>query len=222
VQQGLRDAFPSASRSLGIGYTSTEAGAVVANIAGPEFAAHPTSAGRVTTTVAVELRDELGMPVTGGQPGEVHVRSPYVMLGYWNDPAASAAVLTGGGWLAMGDVARMEDGLLYIDSRARDMILVSAENVSPTEVEFCLEAHPGVLEAAVLAVDDALTGDAVCAVVVTVPGVSITTGELTAWCRGRLAQYKVPTRWRLVSDRLPRTATGKLVKHQLLDRIEPG
>ena len=220
VQQGLRDAFPSAAQSLGMGYTSTEAGAVVANISGPEFAAHPTSTGRVTTTTAVELRDELGEPVAGGQLGEVHVRSPYVMLGYWNDPAASAAVLPGGGWLAMGDMARIEDGLLYIDSRARDMILVSAENVSPTEVEYCLEAHPGVLEAAVLAVDDALTGDAVCAVVVTAPGSPVTTEELTAWCRGRLAHYKVPTRWRLVGDRLPRTATGKVVKHQLLERIE--
>ena len=113
----------------------------------------------------MELRGPDGLPVAEGELGEVHVRSPYLMLGYWDDPAASEAVLKPGGWLAMGDVGRLEDGLLYLDARARDMIFVSAENVAPTEVEYRLEAHPEVLEAAVFAVDDPTTGDAVCAVV---------------------------------------------------------
>jgi acyl-CoA synthetase (AMP-forming)/AMP-acid ligase II len=198
-----------------MGYTSTEAVAVVASIAGDEFLAHPTSTGRVVATVTVELRDEQGAPVPEGELGEVHVRSPYVMLGYWNDPDASAAVLKPDGWLAMGDLGRMVDDLLYIDSRARDLILVSAENVAPTEVEYCLEAHPQVLEAAVFAVDDAVTGDAVCAVVVTEPESTLTPDDLSAWCRASLAHYKVPTRWHLVHERLPRTASGKLVKDQI-------
>jgi acyl-CoA synthetase (AMP-forming)/AMP-acid ligase II len=223
VQSSLRRTFPSAAATMGMGYTSTEGGAVVASIGGPEFLAHPTSTGRITVTTQVELRDPDGKPVAEGEAGEVHVRSPYVMSGYWNDPAASRAVLKDGGWLAMGDVARFEDGLLYIDSRARDMILVSAENVSPTEVEYCLEAHDAVAEAAVFAVDDELTGDAVCAVVSVHGAVGdVTEEQLAAWCRQSLAHYKVPTRWYVVGTPLPRTASGKLVKHQLRAAVERG
>jgi acyl-CoA synthetase (AMP-forming)/AMP-acid ligase II len=222
VQQSLRRAFPTAARSLGLGYGSTEAGAVVANIADPEFLAHPTSTGRPTITTQVELRDQAGHQVPDGADGEVHARSPYVMLGYWGDPAASSAVLKDGGWLAMGDTARMRDGLLYIDSRARDMILVSAENVSPNEVEYCLEAHPEVIEAAVFAVDDAVTGDAVCAVLTAAPGAVITTHDLVTWCRNQLARYKVPTHWYLLDEPLPRTASGKLLKHVLRTQVEEG
>jgi long-chain acyl-CoA synthetase len=105
VQQGLRDAFPTVSQSVGMAYTSTEGGSIVANISGADLVAYPTSTGRVAATVEVE-----------GELGEVHVRSPYLMLGYWNDADASAAVLKPGGWLAMGDMARMVAGLLYIDS----------------------------------------------------------------------------------------------------------
>jgi acyl-CoA synthetase (AMP-forming)/AMP-acid ligase II len=219
VQAALREAFPSARRSIGMGYTSTEGGAVVASIGGEELVKHPTSTGRITLTVEVELRDAEGKRVPDGQPGEVHVRSPYLMLGYWNDPEASAKVLLPGGWLAMGDVARFENGLLYIDARARDMILVNAENVSPTEVEYRLEAHPQVIEAAVLAVDDPLTGDAVCAVVVVAPGSAPSSEELDAWCRQSLAHYKVPTRWIVTNEALPRTPSGKVVKREVRERI---
>ena len=117
VQQNLREAFPSTSGSLGMGYTSTEAAAVVANIGGPDFQSRPTSTGRVTPTTEIELRDEQGRPVGDGELGEVHVRSPYLMLGYWRDAEATATALKPGGWLAMGDMARLVDGWLYIDAR---------------------------------------------------------------------------------------------------------
>jgi long-chain acyl-CoA synthetase len=211
VQRRLREAFPSA-RSLGMGYTSTEGGAVIARISGPEYAANPTATGRITPTTQLELRDGRGRPVPEGEHGEVHVRSPYIMLGYWKDPAASAAVLREDGWLAMGDIGRIEGGLLYLNARARDLILVSAENVSPTEVEYVLEDSPDVSEAAVFAVDDDVTGDAVCAVVVPSPGASPTAEQLARWCRRRLAHYKVPTRWHFASAPLPRTASGKVIK----------
>jgi long-chain acyl-CoA synthetase len=216
VQDALRAAFPSTNRmGMGMGYTSTEAGAVIASIGGAEFLAHPTSTGRINLTTEVELRDAHGTRVPDGEYGEVHVRSPYLMLGYWADPEASAAVLQPGGWLAMGDVARFDDGLLHIDSRARDMILVSAENVSPTEVEYCLEAHPAIVEAAVFAVDDPVTGDAVCAVVNVGDAAAPSAEELAAWCREGLAHYKVPTHWHVTHELLPRTASGKLLKHVL-------
>jgi acyl-CoA synthetase (AMP-forming)/AMP-acid ligase II len=219
VQDALRRTFPS-MLALGMGYTSTEAGATVAVIGGPEFAANPTSTGRISMTVEVELRGEDDTRVPEGEHGEVHVRSPYLMLGYWNDPQSSNAVLKDGGWLAMGDIARLEDGLLYINARARDMILVNAENVSPTEVEYVLEEHPAVAEAAVFAVDDDVTGDAVCAVLSLVPGATVTPGDLADRCRAKLARYKVPTRWFLRTDPLPRTPSGKLIKAQLRSWVE--
>lgn len=220
VQTALRAAFPTAAHAVGMGYTSTEAGAVIASIGGPELARHPTSTGRVTLTTEVELRDADGRPVPPGSEGEVHVRSPYLMLGYWNDATATAKVLKPGGWLATGDIARFQDDLLFIDSRARDMILVSAENVSPTEVEYCLEAHPRVREAAVVAVDDAVTGDAVAAVVVVDGADSVAVDELEAHCRAELAHYKVPTVWLVVSDALPRTPSGKVIKPEVRAWIE--
>jgi acyl-CoA synthetase (AMP-forming)/AMP-acid ligase II len=218
VQRRLRASFPSA-RALGMGYTSTEGGAVIARIGGPEYAANPTATGRVTPTTQLEIRDEHGKPVPDGEYGEVHVRSPYLMLGYWNDPEASAAVLKSRGWLAMGDIGRVEGGLLYLNSRARDLILVSAENVSPTEVEYILEESPDVSEAAVFAVDDEVTGDAVCAVIIPAPGRGPTTELLTQWCRPRLAHYKVPTRWYFSAQPLPRTASGKVIKRLVRDWV---
>ena len=218
VQRRLRAAFPSA-RALGMGYTSTEGGAVIARISGAEYAAKPTATGRSTSTTRLELRDELGRPVPDGQQGEVHVRSPYIMLGYWKDPEASAAVLKADGWLAMGDIGRIDGGLLYLDARARDLILVSAENVSPAEVEYVLEDSPDVSEAAVFAVDDDLTGDAVCAVIVPAPGTSPTAEQLAAWCRRQLAHYKVPTRWHFAKMPLPRTASGKVLKRAVRDWV---
>ena len=215
TQQALRDAFPSAKDAIGMGYTSTEAGAVVAGIGGPEYLLHPTATGRPTVTTTIELRDPSGRRVADGEPGEVHVRSPYLMLGYWNDSPATAAALPHDGWLAMGDIARFEADLLHIDSRARDMILVSAENVSPTEVEYRLEAHSAVQEAAVLAVDHPLTGDAVGACIVTAPQHPASFEELAAWCAAELAPYKVPTRWIKLERPLPRTASGKVLKHEI-------
>jgi len=219
VQRRLREAFPSA-RALGMGYTSTEGGAVIARISGPEYVANPTATGRVTPTTCLQIRDPLGRPVPDGEHGEVHVRSPYIMLGYWQDPEASAQVLKADGWLAMGDIGRLSGGLLYLDARARDLILVSAENVSPTEVEYVLEDSPDVSEAAVFAVDDDVTGDAVCAVVVPAPGARPTAPQLEQWCRLRLAHYKVPTQWHFTAEPLPRTASGKVVKRAVREWAE--
>ncbi|WP_072803811.1 class I adenylate-forming enzyme family protein [Rhodococcoides yunnanense] len=220
VQQRLRDAFPSAF-TLGMGYSSTEAGVVVATINGVEYVSRPLSTGRPNVTVDIEIRDPFdGRPMGEGEYGEVHVRSPYTMSGYWNDPLASAEVLKEDGWLAMGDIARVEGGYLYIDARARDLILVNAENVSPTEVEYVLDAHPAVSEVAVFAIDDVVTGDAVCAVVVVQEAGQTSQESLDQWCRDRLAHFKVPTRWYISVEPLPRTPTGKVKKNSLRSQIE--
>ena len=187
-----------------MGYGSSETVSVVTSIGGPEFDEHPTSAGRVQPTVSLDIRD-----------GEIHVRSAYLMLGYWNNEEATAETIKPGRWLATGDVGHVEDDLLYIDSRARDMILRSGENIYPVEIEHRLSAHPAVAEVAVVGVDHDVLGQEVKAVVVTAPGVTIDPVELAAWTREGLATYKVPSQWEVRRTPLPRNAAGKVLKQLL-------
>lgn len=211
----LRTTFPNAAPALSLAYTSSEAVAVITRISGRELVEHPTSAGRVNLTTEVEIRDAGGRPVPDGVDGEIHVRSPYVMRGYWRNDAATAAVLKSGRWLATGDIGCLRDGRLYINARARDMILVNAENVFPTEVEYRLDAHPLVRESAVVGIDDDVTGQAIGAFAVVEPGAVVTADELRAWCRDALAGYKVPTRWCISDEPLPRNPSGKVLKRDL-------
>ena len=214
-QEQLRNAFPHASTSMSMGYTSSEAVAVVTRNHGRELLDHPTSAGRVNATVALQIRDAENRPLPEGVDGEIHVRSPYLMLGYWRDEDATTAVLKPGRWLAMGDIGCMRDGMLYINSRARDMVLVNAENVFPTEIEYRLDAHVNVRESAVIGVDDAKTGQAICAFVVVDDGVQVELDDLRAWCLAAMAGYKVPTQWVIRTDALPRNPSGKVLKRDL-------
>lgn len=221
VQNKLRAAFPQCRLAMGMGYSSTEAGsATIAHAGGQDFLDHPTSTGTATVTTRIEIRDPGGRPLPDGEFGELHVRSPYIMLGYWRDALASAAALKPNGWLATGDIAKIDQGRIFINSRARDLILVNAENVSPVEVEYVLESHADIREAAVFAVDDALTGDAVMAVVAVEPGCTPDVEALQAWCSAKLARYKVPTRWHIIDGDLPRTASGKLVKDRIRELAE--
>ena len=162
-----------------------------------------------------DVRYPDGASVPDGEYGEVHVRSAYTMLRYFNDDGATRAALKPGRWLAMGDVGKFEEGRLYIDSRARDMILRAAENVYPIEIEHRLEAHPAVAEAAVVGVDHPELGQEVKAVVVLRDGAEVTPGELAEFAGVALAPYKVPSKWELRREPLPRNAAGKLVKREL-------
>jgi acyl-CoA synthetase (AMP-forming)/AMP-acid ligase II len=215
VQQLMRDAFPNARGALGIGYGSSESVSTAATIRGSDYDAHPTSTGRPVATVQIEIRDPEGKPVPEGVEGEIHLRSPYLMLGYWNKPEATAETIKPGRWLATGDIGRLENGLLYINSRARDMILKNAENIYPAEVENRLEQHPGVREAAVYGVEHPEWGQEVTAVVVPEPGTELDPTELARFCAEKLAGYKVPTQWELRNDPLPRNPSGKILKNVL-------
>jgi acyl-CoA synthetase (AMP-forming)/AMP-acid ligase II len=135
------------------------------------------------------------------------------MLGYWGKPEATESTLRPGRWLATGDIGRFEDGLLYINSRARDMILRNAENVYPVEIEYRLEQHPLVREATVFGVDHEEWGQEVKAVVVPEEGASVAPEELARWCGETLAAYKVPTAWEVRREPLPRNASGKVLKN---------
>jgi acyl-CoA synthetase (AMP-forming)/AMP-acid ligase II len=225
LQQRMREAFPSAATSVGMGYGSSESVAVATMIGGSDLLDHPLSCGTVTATFEIEIRDENGRPVPDGTDGGVHVRSAYTMLGYWGDPETTAATLSEDGWLFMGDVGHMDGGFLTLNSRARDMILRAAENIAPAEIELRLAAHPDVSEAAVVGVDHPELGQEVKAFVVPQSGATLTEAELGEWVAATLAPFKVPTLWDISSDELPRNAAGKVVKTALtgeraLDQFE--
>ena len=122
--------------------------------------------------------------------------------------------------LATGDVGRFEGGRLYINSRARDMILRAGENVYPVEIENRLDGHPDVAEVAVVGADHPELGQEVKAIVVPRPGATLDTDALAAWCREALSAYKVPSQWEVRADPLPRNAVGKVLKNVLTGEAE--
>jgi long-chain acyl-CoA synthetase len=149
-----------------------------------------------------------------GETGELCIRGPQVMKGYWNRPDETAIALRDG-WLYTGDVARMdEDGFFYIVQRKKDMIIVSGFNVYPNEVEDVLFTHPAVLEAAVIGVPDSYRGEAVKAFITLKPGASATAEEVIEFCRAGLAKYKVPTIIEFMPS-LPKSAVGKVLRREL-------
>ena len=161
----------------------------------------------------VRLVDDNGADVPVGQPGELLARGPQVMKGYWQRPEDTAQVLKDG-WLLTGDVALMDEhGTFRIVDRKKDMILVSGFNVYPNEIEDVLSRHPKVLEAAVVGMPDAKTGEAVHAHVVK-RDQSLTSEELLAHCRTLLTGYKLPARV-VFRDELPKTAVGKILRREL-------
>jgi len=163
----------------------------------------------------VVVRDEYGEPAAPGVPGDVCVRGPNVMAGYYNRPDATAEALRDG-WLYTGDVGyRDEDGFFFLADRKKDMIIRSGENVYPREIEDVLLEHPSVQGAAVVGRPDEIRGEEVHAVVVLAPGAELP--GLEEHCRARLAGFKVPTTWDVVDD-LPKTSTGKIDKKPLRAR----
>jgi long-chain acyl-CoA synthetase len=152
-----------------------------------------------------------------GEPGELAVKGPQVMLGYWNNKAETENVLMTDGWLLTGDVARMDaDGYFYIVDRKKDMIDVSGLKVYPREVEELLFTHPGVKEAAVVGMQDDYRGEAVSAYVVLKPEArgTVTEEEMIQFCRANLSSYKAPRKVTFV-DELPKTLIGKVLRRRL-------
>jgi fatty-acyl-CoA synthase len=166
----------------------------------------------------IELRvvdcDDHDVNQDGRAMGEIVARSDGVMMGYWNQPAATAEVMRGG-WFHTGDMATVaEDGRILIVDRKKDIIVSGGENISSLEVEKALLAHPGVYEVAVIPTVDEKWGEVPLAVVVRKPDSSISEGELIEFCRSRIAHYKCPRSIEFLES-LPRTATGKVLKRDL-------
>lgn len=212
LQHQLRERLPVARTALVTSYGLTECSTAATFATPPELAAFPDTVGRPVIGATVQIRDETGEPAPDGTEGEIWVRGPYVMLGYWDDEAATAAAITPDRWLRTGDIGTVEDGRLRLSGRRSDLILRGGENVYPTEIEQCLDSHPAVRESAVVGVPDADLGQQVAALVVVEHATATTEAELRAFAAERLAYYKVPARWRLTTEPLPRNATGKVVR----------
>lgn len=204
-----------AKAAPGIGYGMTETNAYGPQNSGPDYLSHPTSAGRTTPIMSVEVRDPVGRPVPVGEAGEIWFNGPNLIRGYWNRPDATAEVLVDG-WLRSGDVGRLdEDGFVYVEDRIKDMVLRGGENVYCAEVEAAFHTHPAVHEVAVFGVPHERLGEEVAAVVMLRDGSAASEDELRAHVAEHLAAFKVPTRVRISDEPLPRNAAGKFLKRDL-------
>ena len=160
--------------------------------------------------------DENGNDVATGEIGELVVRGPQVMKGYWNKPAETASVLRDG-WLFTGDIGKMdENGFFYIVDRKKDVIIAGGYNIYPREIEEILYEHPAVAEAAVVGVTDSYRGQTVKAFIQLKPGQQVTAEEMDAWCRANLAAYKVPRAYEFRKS-LPKSAVGKILRRELTE-----
>jgi long-chain acyl-CoA synthetase len=196
------------------GYGLTEASPVVCF--NPLGANKPGSIGLPVRDTEVSLLNDLGEPALPGEAGELAVRGPQVMQGYWQRPEETARVLRNG-WLLTGDIAAFDDdGFLRIVDRKKDMVLVSGFNVFPNEVEDCLARFEGVDEVAVIGVPDPLSGEAVRAYVTPRSGVTLEVEQLRVHCKRYLAPYKVPRQFEVRSE-LPRSNVGKVLRRVLRD-----
>jgi acyl-CoA synthetase (AMP-forming)/AMP-acid ligase II len=176
------------------------------------------AAGWAGPGVSLRVVDEQDRELPRGRSGEIVVRGPQLMAGYWEDPEGTAEALRGG-WLHTGDIGYLgEDGLLFVVDRKKDVIVTGGENVSSREVEQVLESHPAIREVAVIGVPDPRWGENVCAVVVPRAGASLSPSEVASTVAERLAGFKKP-RHVVMAESLPKSATGKVAKDELRRRI---
>jgi long-chain acyl-CoA synthetase len=203
----------------GIGYGMTETNAYGPQNSGDDYVSHPTSTGRATPILEVKIVDEQGDEVPVGERGEICFKGPNVIRGYWNNPEATAETIVDG-WLRTGDIGRLdEEGFVYIEDRAKDMVLRAGENIYSAEVEAVLYEHPAVYEAAVYGIPNERLGEEVAATIYVRPGHDVSVEQLQDHVRQHLAGFKVPTRVDLVGAQLPRNASGKILKRSLRDEM---
>jgi long-chain acyl-CoA synthetase len=216
LQRRLMEALPRCGLVQSYGMTETSP---VVTMLTPEMhdpaLGKLTSAGRVIANVDLRIADAEDRPVARGVVGEIQVRGPTVMLGYWNRPDLTEAALRGG-WMHTGDGGYLDaDGYLFVVDRLKDMIVSGGENVYSAEVENAIHSHPAVAECAVFGIPDAVWGEAVHAVVVPKDGQALTPAEVIAHCRGLIAGYKCPKAAEISAAPLPRSGVGKILKSAL-------
>ncbi len=223
----IREAWPIGQPSNGYGLTETSS--VTSMNSGGDYVAKPESVGPPVPVcdVAVVPEDFGGEEPDATLPhgpevrGELWIKGPNVVRGYWNRPDETAKTFSRG-WLHSGDVARLdEDNFIYIVDRAKDMIIRGGENVYSVQVEAALFEHPAVADCAVVGVPDPILGEEVGAVIVLRPGAKVTSDELQLHVKARLAGFMVPTHIWFRSEPLPRNPQGKVLKRELRDTLVP-
>jgi long-chain acyl-CoA synthetase len=204
-------ALPNVSRGLGVSYGLTEVSGVLATATGPVVAGRPGAVGRLLPTVEVRIDDPDGDGV-----GELVVRTPGLMRGYWGAGGDRDGVVDADRWFRTGDLGRLEGDLLFVVGRSKDVVIRGGENVASSRVEERLLRHPAVGEVMVLGLPHPELGEEVAAAVVLRPGHDAGEEELARFAAGTLAYFEVPTAW-WFRDSLPANATGKPLKRQVLD-----
>ncbi len=206
------------SASIRQGYGLTESAALVSS--SPVGRVRAGSVGVPVPGCEVEIRDERGRALAAGEAGEICVRSPGLMLGYWNAPETTARAIRDG-WLYTGDVGRLdEDGYLYVVDRIKDLIIRGGFNVYPRDVEDALLEHPDISMAAVVGAASATHGEEVVAFVSLRAGAEVTPEQLVTWARERIGGYRYPRRIDVV-DAIPLTAVGKVDRKALRAKLTP-
>ena len=199
-----------------LGYGMTETNAYGPQNFGDDYITHPASTGRVPTIVMdVDIRDESSHSLPVGNSGEIWMKSPTLIRGYWNKPDATAATIVEG-WLRTGDLGHIsEEGFLFIEDRAKDMIIRAGENVYSAQVESAMYENPAVYEVAVFGLSHERLGEEVAAVVMVRDGMELTSDELRHFLSTRLAAFMIPTRVAFTREPLPRNPAGKFMKREM-------
>ena len=214
LQRRIRETFPNV-RSTSNAYGLTESSSVATILSGGSAVDKVDSVGRPMPVVDIAIADPTGTHLGPGQTGEVLIRGPIIMAGYWDNPEATANTIRDG-WLHTGDVGHLDDdGYLFITDRAKDMLIRGGENVYCVEIENRLVEHPEIADAAVVGVPHPELGEEVKAVLELTDGATITDDDVRSWVAETLAAFKVPTYVERRHEKLPRNASGKLLKNVL-------
>ena len=219
VQEAVADKWKEITGSPLIeayGLTETSPAATINPL---DLPAYNGTIGLPISSTEVTLRDDAGKDVALGQPGEICIRGPQVMAGYWNRPDETAKVMTADGFFVTGDIGVMDErGFVKIVDRKKDMILVSGFNVYPNEIEGVVAMHPGVLECAAVGVPDTKSGEAVKLFVVK-KDASLTADDVLRHCREHLTGYKMPREVEFRAE-LPKSNVGKILRRELRDEAK--
>lgn len=201
---------------MGTGYGMTETCGAGTHQGGLAASDHPDAVGAPVPGYSICVRNPEGSVVEEGEVGEICLRGPCNLLGYWDNEAATERALDHDRWYRTGEMGHITRGLLYLDGRGAELIIRGGENVYPIEIENRLIEHPAVAEAAVIGVPDRILGETVKAMVVVSPGSSFDLDSMKDWVGRELAPFKVPSALEVV-DSLPHNAAGKVMKHLLKD-----
>jgi long-chain acyl-CoA synthetase len=205
-----------------LGYGMTETNAYGPRTEGDDYVANPRSTGPVPTLVMdVEIRDAQQRSVPANTSGEIWMKSPTLIRGYWRKPEATLDTIVNG-WLRTGDLGRIDDsGFLYVEDRVKDMIIRAGENVYSAEIEAAIYENAAVHEAAVFGLPDERLGEEVACIVMLKPGATLTSDELRLHLKSRLAGFKIPSRVAFTDEPLLRNAAGKFLKREMPARYFP-